>query len=139
MKFCATLLFADEESNQDNSDDNSSVDSDVTFDFEAFCKNLDEDEAVKMSQAEKASMATVDDKYSHGSVEVARGKRMTLMPSASKKDLRRKTIIKEVKKRQTVLKARRATKIAKKTNSPRNTLLSFGSGHVIVRGTSAEF
>ena len=142
LKFCASLLFANIESNQENSDDNSSVDSEVTFDFEAFCKTLEEEEAVKMSHAEKASMATVDDKYSHGSVEVARGKRMTLMPSSSKKDLRRKTIIKEVKKRQTVLKARRASaKYSKQPSSALNAMLSFGSlgsAHVIVKGTAAE-
>ena len=65
---------------------------------------------MKMTQEEKASMAMaiVDDKYSRGSVTSARGKRRALMPGGGKNDSTRKTILREVKKRQTVLKTRQS-------------------------------
>lgn len=161
MKFCAELLFADQNSTLD---EEHSVDSDITFDFETFCREMSENEdTATMSYEEKASMATIDDKYSKGSVDVARGKRMTLMPSSSEKNLRRKSILKEIRKRQTVLKIRRASlkSLARDSKSEeelrgsiltlgssfsrgsskrdRGTLISFSSADVIIRGSSAEF
>lgn len=103
-----------------------------------------------MTYEEKATMVSVDDKYSKGSVEVARGKRMTLLPSNSKKDQRRKTIVKEVKRRQTKLAMRRASNQlqaldfgdsnrARDSRGARNSCISFASGLVIIKGSSAEF
>ncbi len=106
LKFCGNLLFEDE---LDADGDDDSVASGANVDFETFCKNLQENpESLKMTYEEKASMAILDDKLCKGSVEVARGKRMTLMTnSMSKKRERKQTIVKEVKRRQTKLTARR--------------------------------
>ena len=98
----------------------------------------------KMTKEEKFSMVTVNEKYSKGSVEVARGRRMTLMPSNSKKDMRRQSILKEVEKRQSTLKIRRASRNNSTDNGGvhpprhRQSTMSFVSGLVVVRGTSAE-
>mmetsp|Transcript_28175 Transcript_28175/g.48610 ORF Transcript_28175/g.48610 Transcript_28175/m.48610 type:complete len:404 (-) Transcript_28175:212-1423(-) len=141
MKFCGDMLF---EGDSNDSQDDDSVDSEVTFDFESFCRTLD-DEHDTMTFEEKVGMVTVDEKFSKGSVEVARGKRMTLVRSTGKTDMHRKTIVKEVKKRQTILAARRsqATHLSKRPNtrSPgrRDSHFSFSSGHVMTKGTSAEF
>jgi len=128
------MLFEDEEEGDDDKSDEDSADSEVTFDFEAFCKGLDDDggeSSGPMTHEEKMSMATVDEKFSKGSVEVARGKRMTLMPNSKdkKKETRRKTIIKEVKKRQTVLKAR-SKKALNETdsNSPSDEIVLISRG-----------
>ena len=133
MKFCGDMLF--EGDSNDNGDDDS-VGSEVTFNFESFCRDLD-DEHDTMTFEEKAGMATVDENFSKGSVEVARGKRMTLVQSTSRTDMRRKTIVKEVKKRQTILAARRSQ--ATHLSSHRDSRFSFSSGHVMIKGTSAEF
>jgi len=98
LRFCGQLLFED--------NDNDSVDSDVTAGLEAFCRNLDDDAEQPMTFEEKAEMVTVSDKFSKGSVEVARGGRMTVVASKSPKEMRRKTLMKEVKKRQTILAAK---------------------------------
>ena len=100
MKFCAELLFPPDENENDKNTDEDSVDSEVTFDFEAYCRSLDENEDHDhpMSRDDKASMAILDDKFSKGSVDVARGKRMTLMPNANKKEARRKTVMKKARK-----------------------------------------
>ena len=134
LKFCADVLFKGD--SNDNDDDDSSVDSELTFDFESFCRDLD-DEHDTMTFEEKVSMATVDENFSKGSVEVARGKRMTLVQSTSRTDMRSNTIVKEVKKRQTILAARRSQ--ATHLSSHRDSRFSFSSGHVMIKGTSAEF
>jgi len=144
LRFCGDLLFEDERKAK-GQDDGDSVDSGVTFDFETFCMSLNEEPADswKMTYEEKASMVTVDEKICKGSVDVARGKRVTLMPSKSEKDMRRKTIVNEVKRRQTKLAAKRGsiqTKSPKYSQSSRR--LSGGtflSGMVVIRGSSAEF
>mmetsp|Transcript_14923 Transcript_14923/g.26972 ORF Transcript_14923/g.26972 Transcript_14923/m.26972 type:complete len:184 (-) Transcript_14923:129-680(-) len=113
LKFCGNLLFEGE--SNDNDDDNS-VDSALTFDFESFCKSLDdepEEVSLKMTYDEKVTMITVDDKLCKGSVENARGKTMTLMPNNNKKDMRKKTIVEEVKRRQTTLVTSRSEPAAK--------------------------
>ncbi len=149
LRFCGDLLFEDERKAK-GQDDGDSVDSGVTFDFETFCMSLNEEPADswKMTYEEKASMITVDEKICKGSVEAARGKRMMLMPSDSKKDVaRRKTIVNEVKRRQTKLAAKRGgkrgsvqTKDSKNTQTSRSTSVgTFLSGMVVVRGSSAEF
>lgn len=155
LKFCADVLFQDEE--KDDDDDNDSADSELTFDFEAYCKGLGQDEErgddnhFKMSFEDKISMVTIDKKLSKGSVEVARGKRMTLLPSNSKKDLRKKTIVKEVKRRQSLLAAARRMNEGKiveipapvgglqRERSRRSSIATFLSGMVVIRGSSGEF
>ena len=146
MKFCSDMLFEEEDSDSIGDDD--SVDSELTFDFETFCRTLDDEDErgdeTKMTKEEKFSMVTVNEKFSKGSVEVARGKRMTLMPSNSKKDMRRQTILKEVKRRQTTLKNRRADQkfprqVSTQEERRSTRRLSFASGLVVVRGTAAEF
>ena len=127
MKFCGELLFQDEENDEDNASVNS-VDSELTFDFEAFCKSLDDEVEAEMTYEEKVSMVTVNDKYSGGSVEVARGTRMTLARPKGKSEMRKKTIMKEVKRRQTKLAIRRATNDAHEAQQ-RKSRSSFFSGH----------
>ena len=136
LTFCGSLLFADEEASKDDSDDGS-VDSEVTFDFESFCQGLNDDDAMKMTQEEKASMAIVDDKYSRGSVTSARGKRRTLMPGGDKKEPARKTILREVKKRQTVLKTRQSKGTRGSKPPSRPNLVRAGQNNK--RDLSAEF
>ena len=166
MKFCGNLLFQEEDDESDYDDDEFSVDSELTFDFEAFCKKMSFQEdntrdsqkkAARMTFMDKATMATVGGQFSHGSVEVARGKRMTIMPSKNKKEERRKTIMKEVKRRQTKL-ARKRTLIAHRSSMVRSSMTltpevieqatrsqakpnreTFIFGHVMIRGTSGEF
>lgn len=105
---------------QNNEEDGciSSDNTEQSFNFEEFCKSLDEEEQPKMSFNEKLSMVVATDKYSKGSVEVARGKRMTLMPCHCVKVMRRKTILKEVKKRQTKLVTRRASLLTTTAQTP---------------------
>jgi len=106
LRFCGLLLF--EKESYDHGDEDS-VDSELTFDFESFCRTFDDEPRMsqKMTYEEKAGMATVGEKLSKGSVEVARGGRMKLMPGDNKMDARRKTILKEVQRRQTKMKTRR--------------------------------
>ena len=133
LKFCADVLFKGD--SNDNDDDDSSVDSELTFDFESFCRTIVDEGETKMTHDEKADMVTVEEKYSRGSVEVARGKRMTLIRSKGKTDLRRKTIVNEVKRRQTKLAGHLASR---NSSGHHNSSFSFASGLVIIRGTSAE-
>jgi len=107
LKFCGDMLF---EGESNYGDDDNSVESELTFDFESFCRSLDdesEESTLKMTYEEKLTMVTVDAKLCKGSVENARGKRMTLMSNKKDKDARKKSIVKEVKRRQTKLAARR--------------------------------
>ena len=92
----------DDKEVDDDDDDASDADA---GDLEAFCKNLDEGNA-SMSYAEKTEMITVADEYSKGSVEMARGGRMTVVKTQTAKGKRRQTLLKEVDKRRTVMKAR---------------------------------
>ena len=101
LNFCGRLLD-DKEVDDDDDDDASDADA---GDLEAFCKNLDEGNA-SMSYAEKTEMITVADEYSKGSVEMARGGRMTVVKTQTAKGKRRQTLLKEVDKRRTVMKAR---------------------------------
>ena len=101
LKFLGNVLF--EGDPDDNSDDDNSADSQLTFDFESFCKTMAEEGDTKMTRAEKLSMVTADEKYSVGSVELARGKRMTIVPCTNKKADHRRTMVKEVSRRQTTL------------------------------------
>lgn len=130
MKFLAEMLFEGEIQSGD------SVCSDLTFDFETFCKSLSEapDEAtsLKMTYAEKASMVSIDEKFSQGSVEVARGKRMSL--KKGKSDSRRQILLKEASRRQSYFTQKR-----EKHRSKAQSFTSFSSRKVIVKGTSAEF
>lgn len=111
VKFCGTLLFQDEKSDSDDSVDSTNSDED-SLDFEAFCKTLDGDEEPPMTYEEKCSMITVSDKYAKGSVEVARGGRMSMVAGKSANESRRKTLMKDVKKRQTVMAKKRQSVMA---------------------------
>mmetsp|Transcript_2574 Transcript_2574/g.5465 ORF Transcript_2574/g.5465 Transcript_2574/m.5465 type:complete len:395 (+) Transcript_2574:155-1339(+) len=133
LKFCAEVLFDGDSEDKTDNDDNS-VDSEVTFDFESFARSLDADGPPRMTVAEKMSMITVSEKYSRGSVEVARGKRMTLHQSKGKSGVERGTIMKEVKRRQTKVTAHRPLMPIEESRETRITL----GGLVIIRGTSAE-
>ena len=97
-RFCGELLFENENK---GGDDDDSVGSEDTPDLEAFCATLGDDEEPPLTWEEKAGMITVDDKHSRGSVEVARGGRMTVVKRPSAKAKKRKTILKEVNRRQT--------------------------------------
>lgn len=136
------MLFKGE---SDDNDDSDSVDSEVTCDFESFCKSLNdepEDYSYKMTYDEKMNMVTVDDKICKGSVESARGKRMTLMPNKKKKDTRKKTIVKEAKKRKTKMADRPTKPVAKVSARPMERIDSadsFNSGMILRRGSQAEF
>lgn len=135
LKFCGDVLYGDDEDEGSDSDDDS-VDSQVTFDFEAFCKEIDEDSAPTMSRKERRSMVTIDDRFSKGSVEVARGNRMTLHKPSNQKDMRKKTILKEVNRRQTKVINRKHSPPVRESRD-RKTRITLG-GLVTVRGTSAE-
>jgi len=111
LSFCGTLLFQDEESGSDDSVGSANSDEDA-IDFESFCKTLGTDEEPPMTYEEKCSMITFNDKYSKGSVEVARGGRMSMVPTKGANESRRKTLMKEVKKRQTVMVKKRQTEMA---------------------------
>ena len=98
LKFCGELMFED-----DVDEDDDSVASEI-MDLETFCKTLNDSdyEQPHMSFGEKAAMITINEKYSRGSVEVARGRRMTVMASQKgSRGTQRKIILKELKKRQT--------------------------------------
>merc|ERR1712194_690692 len=82
LKFCGRMLFPDDENDSANSDDSG------------------EDEEPPLTFEEKMGMITVNEQFSKGSVEVARGGRMTMVAAKSTGATRRKTIMKEVKKRQ---------------------------------------
>ncbi len=99
-------------------------------------------------------MVTVGEKWSNGSVEVARGGAMTLLPTKNRKEERRKHIMSEVKKRQSKLGRKSAslglTPLGRKSASlgltpgmlDPPTPKSEGTitfGNVILRGTSGEF
>ena len=143
IKFCANLVFGDEEED-DEDDGSSSVDSDATFDFEDFCKKLDDEEegpkkkSTRMTMKEKLSMVTVDDKYSKGSVDVARGKRMTLMPADHHRHSRRQTIMKEVRTRQTRLSTRRSTLSRGSHSSPSRGTVYRGTRGTVSRGAYSQ-
>ena len=98
-RFCGQLLTEQMEDPADgDSDDESEVT--PTPDLHVFCKQLSEqeetDELLPLTLEEKMDMITVDERFSRGSVEVARGGRMTLVSKPSKNTVRRKTIVKEV-------------------------------------------
>ena len=133
------MLF-EEESRIDEAGDDYSDDSDLTFDFEASYTNLNDEIGAKMTYEEKVSMVTVDEKLSGGSVEVARGRRMTLLRVGSKNSVRRRSILQECKRRQSRL-ANRHFHVEEKEvpGRIRYSILSFTSKDVIIRGTSAEF
>mmetsp|Transcript_36760 Transcript_36760/g.78335 ORF Transcript_36760/g.78335 Transcript_36760/m.78335 type:complete len:147 (-) Transcript_36760:66-506(-) len=97
LKFCGEVLFDGDSGDYNNSDDNS-VDSELTFDFESFCKTLNGEDTAKMTTEERMSMVSIGKKYSQGSVEIARGRKMTLAKTKCKKEVHRKTIAKEAKK-----------------------------------------
>jgi len=101
LRFCGEVLFECGSADDDDKDDD---ESDVTFDFEAFCMDLDEEGdslyTHRMTKKDRISMITIKKRYSNGSVDVARGKRMTLVPSQGQREIRRKTVLKEVKYRQ---------------------------------------
>ena len=97
MKFCGNLLFPEDEEESDHEDDEHSVASGLTFDFDTFCNKMEKEAPKKMSLMD---IVTVGERYSQGSVEVAQAGAATLMPTKNKKEERRKNIIKEVKKRQ---------------------------------------
>ena len=65
MRFCGDLLFHPDEDPDtlDRSKDDGSVDSELTFDFESFCRQMDEEAELKMSYADKVSMISVEGKY----------------------------------------------------------------------------
>mmetsp|Transcript_11389 Transcript_11389/g.24702 ORF Transcript_11389/g.24702 Transcript_11389/m.24702 type:complete len:401 (-) Transcript_11389:206-1408(-) len=135
LKFCGDVLYGDDE-DEDNGNDDVSVDSQVTFDFEAFCQEIDEDSPHRMSRNERRSMVTIDEKFSKGSVEVARGHRMTLHKPSNQKEMRKKTILEEVNRRQTKVTNHKHS-LAVRESRDRKTRITLG-GLVTVRGTSAE-
>lgn len=128
IKFCADILDEDE----GGDDDDKSVESEGTFDLEAFAQTLDEEGNLtnqKLTKKDRLTMIRVTDKYTKGSVEVARGGRPTFAKQSHRTHERktlRKTKVKAVKKRQTQMKAK-----------SRENRLTMG-GLVHIRGTSAE-
>ena len=60
-KFCGDVLFEGDSKN--GSGDDNSVDSELTIDFESFCRALDDEGGAKMAHDGK-------EKFSRGSVEV---------------------------------------------------------------------
>lgn len=106
IHFCAEVLYPEIALKQEADDDSvsssyaSSSSGNLSFDgggrkarkgqgFASFCKHLalmDDDEVhrevdnIKMSIEDKLSMFTIDEKFSGGSVEVARGRKMTILP-----------------------------------------------------------
>ena len=101
-RFCANLL----EDGEDNEDADDSAASELTEDLEAFCQTFDDDEEPPLTYEEKIGMITVDDKFSQGSVEVARGGRMTVVKRPSVGHKRRQTLVKDLRKRQTRMERR---------------------------------
>ena len=149
MKFCGNLLFQEEEdSESDYEEDEYSVESGVTFDFEAFCKKI-EDKAPEGGKKKVSimDMVTVGEKYSLGSVEVAQEGVATLLPTKNKKEERRKVILREVTRRQVKLSKKQASlglypgmlDDASDARNPRRSNASIHIGNVIIRGTSGEF
>lgn len=129
LKFCADVLYAEE----DDDDDDGSVNSELTFDLEAFADTLDEEGNLtghKMAKKERRTMIRPTDKYSKGSVEVARGGRPSFsrQPSGGDRRSLRKTKVKAVKKRQTQMRSKKDS---------RKTRMTLG-GLVLIRGTAAE-
>ena len=47
MKFCGNLLFQEEDEESDHDEDEFSVESGITFDFDGFCKNMEASEGGK--------------------------------------------------------------------------------------------
>ena len=134
LKVCGDLLFPEEEDESDYDED--SVDSALTFDFEAFCKKMDDTPGGEKKPNAIATMVTVGEQWTHGSVEVARGGAMTLMPTKNKKEERRKHIVSEVKKRQTKLGKKTAPH---KLDGSARSEGTFTLSNVIIHGTSGEF
>lgn len=136
LKFCGDVLFEGEEKAIGDDD---SAGSDVTFDFESFCNTLDDDDyQTKVTTDERMTMVSLDDRFSKGSVEVARGHRVTLANKSVQKDVRRKTMMKEVKKRQTKVASHKKPKLVKQNvKESRSTRFTLG-GLVRISGTSAE-
>ncbi len=140
IKVCGDLLFSEEEDESDYDED--SVDSALTFDFDAFCNKMEDKtpEGGKKTNA-IATMLEVGEQWTHGSVEVARGGAMTLMPTKNKKEERRKQIVSEVNKRQKKL-GRKSSSLGLTPgmlDTSDRSEGSFTSGNVIVCGTSGEF
>ena len=141
MKFCGNLLFHDEDEESDHDEDEFSVESGITFDFDGFCKNMEASEGDKKKMT-IMDMVTVGDQYAGGSVEVAQAGAASLMPTKNKKEERRKNILKEVKKRQGKLSKKQASlglicldESARSAKSED----TFRVGNVVIRGTSGEF
>ncbi len=151
LKVCGDLLFPeDEEEEGSDYDEEDSVDSALTFDFAAFCKKMEETTPQGGRKTNAiAKMVTIGEKWSNGSVEVARGGAMTLMPTKNRKEERRKHIMTEVKKRQGEVKKRQNKLLDRKSSSlgltpgmldsPTKSEGSFTFGNVVIRGTSGEF
>ena len=110
MKFCGNLLFQEDDSESDHDEDEFSVESGLTFEFEEFCKKIEE-KAPKRGKKKASIMdiVTVGEKYAQGSVEVAQAGEATLLTTKNKKEERRKVILKEVKKRQVKLSKKQAS------------------------------
>lgn len=152
LKFCEEVLFEDSEDAANDGDDDSvgSDNSDLTFDFESFCNDLkDEGDnnggrgSQRMSRAARKTMVrdmvTIGDKFSQGSVDKARGRKMTILPGKSSRKAshdKRKTIVKEVKRRQTKMRMQKDAG-AGASRRLRDTRITLG-GLVQIRGTSAE-
>ena len=91
LKFCGDILFQDEEEDSDD-DSEMSIDFDISdFDVSGQFKG---NQSRTMTE-KRMSMFSIKDKYSKGSVEVARGKRSTIAP---KTETRRKTMTKQIRK-----------------------------------------
>lgn len=133
LRFCSEVLYEGDVED----DDAASVGSDVTFDFETFCNTLDDDQShLKMTRREKLSMIRINDKFTRGSVETARGHRATLMKPKSKGEVRRDSVIKEVSKHQHIIETHHFERQVEERRR-RETRITLG-GLVIIRGTSAE-
>mmetsp|Transcript_19934 Transcript_19934/g.43336 ORF Transcript_19934/g.43336 Transcript_19934/m.43336 type:complete len:418 (-) Transcript_19934:174-1427(-) len=132
LRFCSEVFYEG-----DVDDDEASVGSDVTFDFETFCNSLDDDQShLKMSRSEKLSMIRINDRFTQGSVETARGHRATLSKAKSKGEVRRDSYFKEVSKHQHIIETHHVEKQVEERRR-RQTRITLG-GLVIIRGTSAE-
>lgn len=123
MKFCGDMLFEGENDDAEDKDDGDASD-DETLDFEAFCKTLGDDGSGELTYEEKVNMVVIDEKFAKGSVERARGQRMTMMPSKNTKQANRKTVVDKAKRRQTKLMVNKKN-LAKPMLAKRNTCAEF--------------
>mmetsp|Transcript_23990 Transcript_23990/g.41080 ORF Transcript_23990/g.41080 Transcript_23990/m.41080 type:complete len:120 (+) Transcript_23990:1-360(+) len=107
LRFCGQVLF--EVPSNDGNDKNYVDYEQFSKEFEAYFNVLGEECEGKMTHEEKVSMVALNEKYTKGSVDVARGKRVRLLTNDNEKAMRRRTIVIEAKRRHSRFLARSAT------------------------------